>query len=173
MDNISPFFVLWKKISRRARGKDVWHAKLPCMFVKKQKSVLKIKQIWTCICWFLQNKIRFNFINKISISRFAFSSYCTQYLDAYLHTSLQISFLTNPRWQLILRWQGKTTFIKSLLHGRHVLHVQIGIKVSQLQIRNLELRKSTFLVQGPLTTSGKARKQIQVRTILGPEIFAT
>lgn len=42
----APFSLCYeRKISRRAREKDIWHANLPCMFVKKQKHVLKIKQI--------------------------------------------------------------------------------------------------------------------------------
>lgn len=50
---------------------------------------------------------------------------------------------------------------------------EVGIKVYQLQGRNLEFGKDTFLVQGPSATSGKARERIQVRTTRGPEIFAT
>lgn len=53
------------------------------------------------------------------------------------------------------------------------MHVEVGVKVSQLQVRSLELGKGTFLVKGPLATRDKARKQIQVRTTLGPETFAT
>lgn len=34
-----------ENIPRKPREKDVWHAKLTCMFVKKQKRVLKINQI--------------------------------------------------------------------------------------------------------------------------------
>lgn len=45
--------------------------------------------------------------------------------------------------------------------------------VSQLQVRDVELGKDAFLVQGPLAASGKARKQSQGGATPGPEIFAT
>lgn len=59
----------------------------------------------------------------------------------------------------------KLTFLKGPLHGGRVLHVEVGIKVSQLQVRSLELGTGTFLVQGPLAASGKAGKQIQLRIL--------
>lgn len=52
-------------------------------------------------------------------------------------------------------------------HAGPLLHVKVGIQVSLLQIRRLELRKVTFLVKGQLVTSMRTRMQIQVRSTLG------
>ena len=78
-----------KKSPKRAGEKDVWHAKLTRMFAKtknKKNTWFEDESDLNMYLWILQNKIRLNFIHKISTSRFALFL-ILHYLGAYVHIS--------------------------------------------------------------------------------------